>query len=71
MRELSIQELAFVSGGIDATNGSVIGGNGGSLIQETGSSGGNNSSGGSTSITNTNLDYSGKALSLHLFLSHL
>ena len=72
MRELSIQELAFVSGGRNcASNGSVIGGNGGSIIQATGSSGGGtslNSSGQSTSISNTNVNTSGTALGLNLSL---
>jgi hypothetical protein len=70
MRELSIQELAFVSGGRNhASNGSVIGGNGGYVLIESGSAtaSGTNSSA-SSSISTGNINSSGTALGLNLSL---
>lgn len=67
MRELSIQDLAFVYGGVNhansATNGSVIGGNGG-LIEIISSNSYNNN----TSITVGDINTSAKAGSAHLVL---
>ena len=63
MRELSIQDLAFVYGGVNATNGSAIGGNGG-LIEIISSNSYNNN----TSITVGDINTSAKAGSAHLVL---
>jgi hypothetical protein len=70
MRELSIQELAFVSGGRNrASNGSVIGGNGGYVLISSGSAdaSGTNSSASST-ISTGDINSSGTALGLNLSL---
>jgi hypothetical protein len=63
MRELCIQELAFVCGGVNATNGSVIGGNGGPIEIISSNALNNN-----TSITVGDINTSAKAGSAHLVL---
>jgi hypothetical protein len=55
MRELSIQDLAFVYGGVNATNGSVIGGNEGLVFISNG-------------VTHGDINTSGRAASEHLSL---
>jgi hypothetical protein len=70
MRELSIQELAFVSGGRNhASNGSVIGGNGGYVLIESGSSNASGSGSNAQSwISTGDINSSGTALGLNLSL---
>jgi hypothetical protein len=64
MRELSIQELAFVSGGANtANNGGAIGGNGGNIIIRSSNAHNNN-----TSITTGDIITAGKTGSFHLVL---
>jgi hypothetical protein len=68
MRELSIQELAFVSGGRNrASNGSVIGGNGGDVeIVSGNASAGATGSSANSSVSTGNINSSGTGLGLNL-----
>jgi hypothetical protein len=70
MRELSIQELAFVSGGRNrASNGSVIGGNGGDVVIASGdASAGATGQSANSSISTGNINSSGTGLGLNLSL---
>jgi hypothetical protein len=70
MRELSIQELAFVSGGRNrASNGSVIGGNGGDVVIGSGNATACGiCSSANSSVSTGSINSSGTALGLNLSL---